>query len=213
MNNLSVGNIVSQGFNIGMKNMLSLIGAVFFWMITLWIPYINVGTTIALISIVPALSKGEMISPTEIFAKKYRKNMGEFFLALSFIYLGTIIGYIFLIIPGLVISIAWSLALYLLVDKDMQPMEAIKKSNNLTYGKKWTIFGGLLILSIILMVIVSMLSFIGQMISEAVGAVFAVISYLLIFPVILGAYAHIYKELTADSGETTKSPQYSPDFN
>lgn len=195
MNDLTVGGIISQGFAIGLKNLVSLILALILWLVTLWIPYLNVGTTIALISIVIAMSKGSMISPLEIFDARYRKHIGEFFLVVAFVQLGTFIGFIFMFIPGIVIAIAWSMAIYLLIDKEMNPMEAIAASNRITYGKKWVIFFGMLLLGIILAVVTNVLAFIGSLIADSVGSFLGLVGAIIVMPVIFGAYAHIYGTL------------------
>ena len=195
MNALSIGGIISGGFATGLKNLVSLVLALVLWILTIWIPYINVGTTIGILAIVVAMSKGGVISPTEIFNPAYRKYMGEFFLLVGIIYLGISIGTIFLIIPGLVISIAWMLAVYLLIDRELNPMEAIKVSNQLTYGHKWTIFLGLVVLGIFLTLIVFVLGSIGSLLSDTLGTILSLVGTIVFVPIILGAYAHIYAEL------------------
>lgn len=195
MNGISIGSIVSEGFKLGFKNIASLIGAVFLWIITIWIPYINVGTTIGLLSIVIAMSKGSMISPTEIFDRKYRQYMGEFFLIVAFLYIGITVGFVFLVIPGLVISLAWGQSIYLMLDREMNPIEALKVSNQITYGEKWTIFWGTLILGLIFYALILVLSGIGYMISETAVGILSVIGVIVFYPIMLGAYAHIYGQL------------------
>src|SRR4051812_5987849 len=106
MNQLTVGGIIQNGALTGLKNAASLLGAVALWVLTLWIPYLNVGTTIGLLGLVAAMSKGEVISPTEIFRADYRKQMGEFFLVQAFLSIGVLIGLGFLAIPGLVIALS-----------------------------------------------------------------------------------------------------------
>lgn len=195
MSKLSIGSIVSEGFKLGFQNFLSLVGAVFLWIITIWIPYINVGTTIGLLSIVIAMSKGEIISPTEIFDSKYRQYMGEFFLIMGFLYVGITVGLFFLIIPGLVISIAWGQGIYLMIDRELNPVEALKVSNQITFGEKWTIFLGTLIIAIVYFALIAVLTGIGYLISETVTSILTFLGVLLFYPVMLGAYAHIYGEL------------------
>ena len=55
----------------------------------------------------------------------------------------------FLLCVLFVIAIAWSLAPLLVIDKGESPMQAISKSNDYTYGKKWTIFLGTLIVALV----------------------------------------------------------------
>ena len=81
--------------------------------------------TIGLLGIVVALSKGTPTTATQIFDPKYRKQMGEFFLLMAFVVFGTYAGLMFLIIPGMVISIAWGQAVYIFLDRGMDPLEAI----------------------------------------------------------------------------------------
>jgi len=47
--------------------------------------------------------------------------------------LGMIIGFMLLILPGLYLSAAWFLGIYLLVDKGLAPMEALGKSRELVH--------------------------------------------------------------------------------
>ncbi|TAL32734.1 MAG: hypothetical protein EPN93_15625 [Spirochaetes bacterium] len=150
MDTLAVDMIVKQSFAKGLKNMVPLLVNVVLWILTLWIPYLNVGTTIGLfVGITTKMAKDQPISMTEIFDPVFRKRMGEFFLVASFIQMGIWIGIMFFVIPGIVIGLSWSLAILLVIDKELSPMDAINKSNTLTYGKKWTIFLGRLVLFIL----------------------------------------------------------------
>lgn len=203
MGKLTIGGIISQGFATGLKNLVSLIIAVLLWIVTIWIPYLNVGTTIGLMSLIIAMSKGGIISPLEIFDGKYRRYIGEFFLLVGIIQLGTFIGFIFMIIPGIVISLAWGQALFLLIDKGLNPMEAIKVSNDITYGKKWVIFFGILLLFIALYVVIFVLGFIGSLIAESVGAILAFLGAIAFIPIVMGAYAHIYGVLVQKLDESS----------
>ena len=47
--------------------------------------------------------------------------------------IGVAIGYILLIIPGIYLSIAWSFGFYLVIDKDMTPLDALQKSRELVH--------------------------------------------------------------------------------
>ena len=65
------------------------------------------------------LSKGRVISPLFIFDGKYRKFMGEYFTLIGLMYLAIIPALFFMIVPGIIISIGWSLAIYILLDKGL----------------------------------------------------------------------------------------------
>ncbi len=187
----SFSDALSNAFSIGFKNILSLIGAVLLWILTFWIPYINVGTTIALITIPASLSRGEIISPTEIFNKKYLKNMGDFFLVMALSYVGIFAAMLFFIIPGIVLSLAWSLGILLVVDKGLNANEALNLSNKLTYGYKWIMFGA----QVVLVLPLCIFSLLSPSISLALSSIYYLI---VLIPVSLGLTAYIYGQLASD---------------
>lgn len=200
---MNVGSIISNAVQKGLKNFLPLLVNFILWALTVWIPYLNVGTTIGLVAIAAKMSKDQPISFTEIFDPKYRKRMGEFFLVSAFVGLGVSIGFAFLIIPGIVIGIAWSLAVLLVVDKDMDPVAAMNKSNQLTYGKKGTIFLGFFLVGLIVM---AALGIVGGILSLFMGSssmvVLAVIYGIIMMvlgvlaaSVYMGAAAYVYGQL------------------
>lgn len=150
MNELTTGSIISQALARGVKNILAIAVNYLLWIITIWIPYLNVGTTIGLfVGVVAKSGKQESISFTEIFDPVYRKKMGEYFLVSGFVSSGVSFGLILFLIPGIVISIAWMLAPLFTVDGGLNAVEAIRRSNNVTYGKKAAIFWAMVVLGII----------------------------------------------------------------
>ncbi|MBS3742461.1 MAG: hypothetical protein KGY74_10105, partial [Candidatus Cloacimonetes bacterium] len=197
----------SNGFSYGFRNVLNLFGAIFLWIITIWIPYINIGTTIGIVSLIVHMSKGETISPTLIFDAKYRKNFGEFFLLCGFNFIGVYIASLLLIIPGLVLRVAWGQSLYLFLDKNFAPLKALRKSNEITYGKKWTIFLGKIILMIILGIIFAILVWIFSEIWSFLGGLFTIIGIILIIAIAMGVNAYIYKVLSQKVEPEVEKPQ------
>lgn len=213
---MNISNVLQSGVSIGLKNFVSLVIACILYAITIWIPYLNVGTTIAMVSLPAALSRGEVISPTEIFDSKYRKNMGSFFILCVMMCMGVFIGYMFLIVPGIIISYSWSLALLLLVDKGLNPMQALNESNERTYGHKWTIFFTFLLLGIGYLIIYGLIGFVGtdaacmeemafvgpfaaaSMCTAGWASFLQVILVLIYFPIQLGVQAKIYQELVGN---------------
>lgn len=213
---LSVGSIISNGFSLGFRNFFPLIGAFILWLITIWIPYLNVGSTVGLYALIVKMSRGEKFSPVAIFSRSYRQIFPEFFLLLAIVYIGIFLGYFFFLIPGLILSIVWCISYFLLIDKEMGVLESLKSSNKATYGFKWDIFGGLIIISIIFIVILIVIlllfktqttsSFEGLGLDEPfvytettlspIGWILFIIFGLIYFTVYWGAYAHIYKELS-----------------
>ncbi|HMB93830.1 MAG TPA: hypothetical protein VKP65_23465 [Rhodothermales bacterium] len=196
MQQLTVGNIINEAIQIGLKNMISLLGAVLLWLLTIWIPYLNVGTTIGLFAIVLAMSRDEGFSPGEVFDPKYRKYMGEFFLLMGFMYFGTLIGLAFFVIPGMVISIAWGQAIYIMFDKGTSPLESIKLSNEITYGEKWTIFIGTFALVIVLYIAMFILIWVFSNFSDLLAGISALAGMVAMVSIAIGAQAYIYRVLS-----------------
>jgi hypothetical protein len=118
MKSLTFSDGFSTSFKLAMSQFWSVLGAILLWIITLWIPYINAGTTIGLIRIQIKLGKGEKISAGEIFDPENRAAMGKIFLLWSFMATGIIIGLLFFIIPGIVLAYAWFFSSMLILDKN-----------------------------------------------------------------------------------------------
>ena len=190
---LNVIDTVKDGISIGIKNIGPILVNIILWLLTVWIPYLNVGTTIGLVvGIVSKASKDETIPFTEIFNPIYRKYMGEFFISSGLVGLGVAMGMFFFIIPGIVIGLAWCLTLLLVIDKRKNPTEAISLSNNCTYGNKFRIFGVYFLVGIVFtiaLLILALIPFLGVLFVLA-GSIFMGCTF-------IGLQASIYKQLTA----------------
>lgn len=196
MNELTVGSIVGKGVGNGIKNAGSIAANAILWILTLWIPYLNVGTTIGLtVGLVAKSGRGEPISPTEIFSPTYRKQMGEYFLVSGLVSVGTSVAMALLVLPGIVLAIAWSLATLLTVDRGENPSAAITKSNNLTYGHKWTIFFGTLVLTLVVAAIAGILGLIGNAISPVLGVILGVVGMVFSVSILICGSGFIYTTL------------------
>ncbi len=195
MEQLTIAGILSNALTIGLRNAASLLGAVVLWALTVWIPYLNVGTTIGLVGIVAKMGRGEVVSPTEIFDRANRQRMGEFFLVMAFVQLGVGIGTLFMLVPGIVIAIAWGLAPLLVLDKGVNPIDAIEQSNQLTYGKKGTIFWASLLLGLGLYIILIALVFILTKVHAMLGMLVLAAGMIVIVAVMMGIQAYVYHVL------------------
>lgn len=147
---LDFAETLKDSIAIGVKNAPSVVVAVALWLVTIWIPYINIGTTIA-ISLLPVeLAKGNVINPLGIFDSKYRRYMGEFLITWGLMLIPIYIATLFLVVPGIVLSLSWGLSFYFLLDKGKNPMQAIKASNDATYGSKWSMFFVILAFAVVM---------------------------------------------------------------
>lgn len=200
--NFNVGEIIKEGFTIGMRNFGSIAVSYILWLLTIWIPYINVGTTIAIMTLPLGLASNRDMGPVEIFDSKYRRQFGEFFLLLGLIFIGFVITLQFMVIPGLVLLLAWSQAPLILIDKKLNFSECLTVSNRITYGNKFNIFWVNLIMFFILMIgYLVFLGLGGLGIAEGFGFlivlyVILVVYFLFWVAFSLGVQAMIYKVLS-----------------
>jgi len=184
-----------DGIDICIKNIGQILVNLILWALTIWIPYLNIGTTIGIFSgIIAKLSKDEPISYTEIFDPRYRKYMGEYLLTVGLMSVGVLIGLIFLIIPAFVLSIAWGFALILVIDKEKSPTEAIKLSNTITYGNKGRIF----LVNVIVNVIFSVVQSVLKIFDNGFASFLIVILIIIQVFLSLGIQASMYKQLARD---------------
>ena len=207
-NKLPFKETVSEAIEIGLKNILSLIAVTILYVVTIWIPYLNVGTTIAVKSIPAELAKGHIIDPLFIFNGKYRKNIGEFFILVGLEFMALIPAFILGFIPAIVMGIAWSLAILLFVDKDMKALDALRKSNELTYGYKWRIFWLTFLFVLCLQIVSGIVAWIFNSLGlEGLAACLSVIIGILFVPFGLGLDAVIYRNLSAEEAPKAEEPK------
>lgn len=67
--------------------------------------------------------------------------LGTYFLVVLLISLITSFGFLLLFIPGIIFLMKYGFGDLIVLDSDLGPVEAIKRSNELTYGHKWRLFG------------------------------------------------------------------------
>jgi uncharacterized membrane protein len=91
------------------------------------------------------------------------------------------VGIILLVIPGIIAGIVFMLATYLVLDRNLAPIEALKESARLTKGNRWNLF--LLFLAIVGL--------------NILGAVAFLVGLLVSLPVTLLALTHAYRTLAA----------------
>lgn len=197
---ITVMGVISEGVGIGLKNFLSVFLACILWILTIWVPYINVGTTIGINTLPLKLSKNSnaIISPTFIFDGHYRKYMGEFFNLIGLMLISIIPALWFAIIPAIIIGYGWSQALYLLIDKELSPSEAMMQSTKITYGYKSTLFWIDLVCSLVFFLVAGILIWIIGLItnSQVVTLIITSILTAVFFVIKLACNAVVYRELS-----------------
>lgn len=123
--------------------------------------------------------------------------MGEYFTLLGLKAMSLVPAFLFMVVPGVIISIGWSQALYILIDQQVAPGEALVRSNKATYGYKGAIFGIFMLLFAAVLVTLSVFSVMGT-----VGGLLTVALVLLLPVFVLGVRAIIYRNLTQEAPAT-----------
>ncbi len=91
------------------------------------------------------------------------------------------IGFILLIIPGLILMTIWSVGAPAIVAEGRGPIEAFGRSYDLVRGQTWTVFGVLVVVFLILIAASIVVAVIGAAIGGAVGAIVAAILVMLLY--------------------------------
>ncbi len=194
---LQIKQTIMDGVQYGLKNVASLLLMVVLYILTFWIPYLNVGTTIGVYKSIIKIGRGEIINPLAIFDKEnFNVNLGELFLLVGFMTMGISAAMMFMFIPGIVIGIAWSMAVYFFIDKGLAPHKALKVSYKVTDGEKWTIFWIVLIVSACFSIIGSLFMLIPK-----VGWLFYVIIMIAMAAVLIAIEGVIYKHFSDKADE------------
>ncbi len=192
-NSLSTSEILNGGFNLGLKNLMPIIVNYILFVLTFWIPYLNVGTFIAMVSGIPLkMSRGEEISYTEIFEADYRKNFGEYFILRVLTVLGIYFGMIFLIIPGIILGFVWFISDLIFLDEKPNLLDALRRSSDFMEGKKTNVF----LASLLFIVIILVAYLIGSFLMESIpflGALVLFLTILFVTPFAYGIKAYVYQ--------------------
>lgn len=204
---LSFSQTMSEGFSLGLKNSLSMVGAVILWILTIWIPYINIGTTIAISTLPMLYARKEAFNPAYIFDSSFRRIMGNYLLLSVFRYFIVFVSSIFMVIPSIVMTLTYMLSDFYLVEEGQDPIKAMQSSARATYGSKWTIFGIILVYAICYNLVA--LIFIGLTVAAAKGgAALAIVVGLISFvamiamgSVAFGIVGSIWRQLKAKGNE------------
>ena len=104
---------------------------------------------IGLIRLFIAVSDGEKASLKMLFSGADRLLP---FIAVSFLYAALVLfGYFLFIIPGVIWTLKYMFAPWLIVDQKMQVMESFEKSREMTDGLKWDLLGFYMVMSVVTM--------------------------------------------------------------
>src|SRR5207248_2197581 len=119
--------------------------------------------------------------------------------------IGVTIGFILLIIPGLILLTYWSVGAPTIVVEDAGPIDAFGRSWNLVRGDAWSVFGVLVVVFVIVFVVAAILDAIGVAIGAGALVVATVVAGVLTAPIPAVAISVMYFELSGASAATAGS--------
>ena len=147
----------SIGFELGKRNYWTI----FFNFLIYGVVCVCAAITVVGIFILPAIfvglikfllkaARGEKVDVGDSLSAGFKNGMWWKALLFSIIYIvGIALGLMLLVAPGLYLITAWVLGIYLLVDKEMLPTEALGKSRELVHQLGfWKIFAVVIVLTI-----------------------------------------------------------------
>jgi uncharacterized membrane protein len=103
------------------------------------------------------------------------------YLGASILYaLAIVVGLVLLVVPGIILALMFMFTTFIVIDRGLGPIEAMKESNRITYGHKWTLLGFTLMLVLI----------------NLLGVLALVVGLLVTIPVSSLAVTHAYRVLS-----------------
>jgi uncharacterized membrane protein len=93
--------------------------------------------------------------------------------------LSVAIGFVLLIVPGIIFGLMFMFATFVVIEREAGPIDALNESNRLTRGHKWSLFGFVLLLVLI----------------NLLGVIALVVGLLVSIPVSTLAFVHAYRVL------------------
>ena len=88
--------------------------------------------------------------------------------------LGVAIGFMLLIVPGIILALRWAVAVPACVVENKGPLESMRRSAELTKGHRWKIFGVwvlIAIVAIIILIMVGVFAGLGAVVAQGLGRV------------------------------------------
>ena len=122
--------------------------------------------------------------------------------------IGVGIGFVLLIIPGLILLTLWSVGAPAIVVERVGPIEAFGRSWNLVRGEAWSVFATLVVIALIVIAIGIVLGIIATPIGDGAILAASIISNILTAPIFAIAVSVIFFDL--GGGEATTAAPAAP---
>ena len=163
-------------------------GALASWMIILVIAgvlavVIQIWSQVALLAAIQGSDEG--VGVRESYARGGKKFFSYLWICiiLSFVLLG---GFLLFIIPGIVMSGLFSLALFTLIAEDKRGMDALMRSRQLVRGNWWAVLGRIICVSLLVIIVSVILDLtgiegLGDLVSGIILSPFVVVYMFLVY--------------------------------
>lgn len=195
---IGLGEAIIKPFKLAAQNIGWLFLVTLVYGCTSWIPYINIGTTIAMVNLPAEMARGKRIRVGYIFEARFRKYMGEYFSLWGNILLAFLVSLPFAGIPFVILSYGWSFAPFLLMDKEVNPSEAMTLSTKYTYGYKLKMWLSEKIVEIMCVVAIIIVSSLLAKIHIDLMLLFVVAAIAFVMAVNIAQSSIFYKRLVVD---------------
>ena len=148
----------SDLFTTGWEAFVRQIGMAIVWTLVYAIGTLILGVTIIGIIILPVWVAGYLETMRAVWRGdpgefgdffKHMGKIGNLWAVMIIMWLGIFVGTIIFIIPGIILAVLWSQAIFLVIDKDLDAITAMTASWNRVKDEFWMVLGVLFVASLI----------------------------------------------------------------
>jgi len=148
----------SDLFTTGWEAFVRQIGMAIVWTLVYAIGTLILGVTIIGIIILPVWVAGYLETMRAVWRGdpgefgdffKHMGKIGNLWAVMILMWLGIFVGTLILIIPGIILAVLWSQAIFLVIDKDLDAITAMTASWNRVKDEFWMVLGVLFVTSLI----------------------------------------------------------------
>jgi len=162
----------------------------------LGIIFIIAGIVLSLISYVAVIY---IFKDNLNIGRAYRVASQKFFPYLWIVILSSLItlgGYILAVIPGIIFSVWFILAPFILVVEDKRGLEAVLKSKEYIQGHWWAVLGRIIVLTVVLLAVSFALLLPASLIGKEVADIVNLVLQIILLPFAFGFGYVLYKQFT-----------------
>jgi hypothetical protein len=128
--------------------------------------------------------------------------LGQLILVGIVVGVGVLVGFILIIIPGLILLTIWSVSAPVVVLERPGGLRALGRSRELVRGNGWRVFGVVLVFFLLVVVLGTTLELLADALATGAGIVVRVLVGVLTAPLYALAAAVLYFELRGPTGAT-----------